>query len=606
MSDKRTINHIIGRELEEYVYNILSNEPEHKLTKEVKKIIKSNSLNIIKKGGRQYNYDLDINGFRFEIKNNSNSIKNLPEILQITFKNENFIHSFFNEVICKYFKDITLNDYEKDLFKTNHEGVFSKIYSQREIIENDTKIFIEKFLSTSFEKDLNKTKIIENIIEKLKEQTIKYFILFSADRKSFKIEKLSDSFNSIDYEIKGHYIIIHSDNTYKCLLRFKNGIGCQMPSLQISLKCPKREKTIEQQQGIFFTPYELVIDNIGMIIDLINDNNFKTILEPSCGNGSFINVLKDVFPESYITGIELNENIFKELKELSKEDDHLILKNENYLKIFNKEGYDLIIGNPPFYVLHDNLYKEFYIGRPNIFIQFIIHSLKQLKQNGVLSFIIPSTFLNCQYYEKTRRYIIENFTIINIKRNDDIFKRTKYNTITIIIQNKNPNDNNSKFVYKDILLYSNSIIHNLLKYDHFFLEDLNIFKSTVFVSIGDFVWNQHKDILSKEGYKVICSINQKIKYINEIPKGVKIIEKPFIIIPRGYGMNYKFDCSLIIPKEQLIIENHLIIILTEDFELLKIIYDSLKNEKTIEFIKEYVSNGALNINDIKNNICLFI
>lgn len=144
-----------------------------------------------------------------------------------------------------------------------------------------------------------------------------------------------------------------------------------------------------------------------------------------------------------------------------------------------------------------------------------------------------------------------------------------------------------------------------MKYDHFFLEELNEFEPTVFVSIGGFVWNQHKNILSNNGYKVLCSINQKIKYINEIPKGIKIMGKPFIIIPRGYGMNYKFDCSLIIPKEQLIIENHLIIIFTEDFELLKIIYNSLKNEKTLEFIKEYVSNGALNINDIKNNICLF-
>ena len=74
----------------------------------------------------------------------------------------------------------------------------------------------------------------------------------------------------------------------------------------------------------------------------------------------------------------------------------------------------MIIGNPPYYVISDKSeinknqmkkYKEYYEGRANIFILFIIHSLMKLNDNGILAFVLPKNFLNCQYYNKLRNHI---------------------------------------------------------------------------------------------------------------------------------------------------------------------------------------------------------
>ena len=82
------------------------------------------------------------------------------------------------------------------------------------------------------------------------------------------------------------------------------------------------------------------------------------------------------------------------------------------------EGYDLIIGNPPYFVCKKTdiptAYHEFCTGRPNIFGLFIIHSLSMLKPEGILAFIIPTSFLNSLYYAPIRNYIKKTCLILDI------------------------------------------------------------------------------------------------------------------------------------------------------------------------------------------------
>jgi hypothetical protein len=40
-----------------------------------------------------------------------------------------------------------------------------------------------------------------------------------------------------------------------------------------------------------------------------------------------------------------------------------------------------------------------------IFILFIIQSMRLLADDGVISFVLPKNFLNCLYYDKTRKCI---------------------------------------------------------------------------------------------------------------------------------------------------------------------------------------------------------
>lgn len=370
-------------------------------------------------------------------------------------------------------------------------------------------------------------------------------------------------------------------------------------------------KEQKRKEGAYFTPEELVYDVLWKTAFYIPDNNIpKKILEPSCGNGAFISVLKDVFPDSKIIGIEKNKEFFRECsKKYSCENVKIIngdFLKSSFLKTSFDESFDLIVGNPPYYVHKNRLYNEFFTGRPNIFIQFLIHSLKQLSKNGILAFIIPETFLNCVYYEPARRFIKENFEILVIEKNPDMFIDTKYPTITFICRRSEHTFNNDSWCYSDVFIYDDCL-KELLKKPHF---KLNSFGDSLKIFVGDFVWNEHKGLISEtyiEGSPVcLCSGNRKVKFLKNCPKKY-VRNQSCIIVSRGYGNKYSFEFSKISPTDYpqgYVLENHLLAISGED-ELLERVLKGFENDDTKRFIEKYVTNGALTINDLKNNICVF-
>ena len=105
----------------------------------------------------------------------------------------------------------------------------------------------------------------------------------------------------------------------------------------------------------------------------------------------------------------------------------------DYIKYNTNDKYDLIIGNPPFYVMKkkdvDSSYYKYFDGRPNIFILFIIKSLTMLNNKGILSFILPKNFLNSLYYDKTRRYINEHCKILHLIECNDKYIETQQQTV---------------------------------------------------------------------------------------------------------------------------------------------------------------------------------
>ena len=100
--------------------------------------------------------------------------------------------------------------------------------------------------------------------------------------------------------------------------------------------------------GIYFTSQEL----IGRMIKMLGRRRFKRILEPCYGSGEFIRMLSKKYKKSNIEGIEMNETMTELCEgdeEINKE--NVVLKRGDYLKTEFEGDYDLIIGNPPFYVM---------------------------------------------------------------------------------------------------------------------------------------------------------------------------------------------------------------------------------------------------------------
>jgi type I restriction-modification system DNA methylase subunit len=393
-------------------------------------------------------------------------------------------------------------------------------------------------------------------------------------------------------------------------------------SAKLTKAIPKKEK---QANGIYFTPPNTVKRNIELLEPYLN--NITTVLEPSCGSGEYITQLK-TNNNLEITGVEMNEKIFESIQPL--EDTNLRLINSDFLGMDFSESYDLIIGNPPYFVIKkgnvDESYYDYFDGRPNIFILFIIKSLGLLNSDGILSFILPKSFLNCLYYDNTRKYINQNFTILDIVECTDKYIDTQQGTIILIIQNKAPVDKNNRFtiIRSPYTIFSTSEALDKLKQLY---ENSTTLKNMGFSAcIGNITWNQYKDILTSDDSNTLLVYSSDIKkntlevqkYRNEKKKNY--INKsgksdPLLVINRGYGNGkYKLNYAIIneTGDKEYLVENHLICIkynseINKDelIELYKKIIKSFTQDKTGNFIRLYFSNNAINVAELCNILPIY-
>ena len=203
-----------------------------------------------------------------------------------------------------------------------------------------------------------------------------------------------------------------------------------------------------------------------------------------------------------------------------------------------------------------------------------------LANNGILCFVLPKNFLNCVYYEKTRRYISENYKIISIddRTNKDTFLDTQQETIVMIVR-KNEFDEETKKENEEFCInISENIVfntkENITKLNSIIHGSTTLSKLGYNVNVGTVVWNQHKDILTNNTSDTRLIYNSDIedgkiivkKYKN--PDKKNFIQKsgmtgPKILMNRGYGKGkYTFDYVILDPNEhgEYLIENHLIMI----------------------------------------------
>jgi len=243
-----------------------------------------------------------------------------------------------------------------------------------------------------------------------------------------------------------------------------------------------------------------------------------------------------------------------------------------------------------------------------------------LNENGVLSFVLPNSFTNCLYYDKLRKYIYEDFKIIEIVEcSDDKYLETKQDTILFIIQKQKPQNNeNDKFV---IHIHEYTFMNtktNVLRLRELYKNSTTLQNLDFKVSVGNVVWNQCKDILTNDETKTRLIYSSDIENNNIVKKDYSnneskknYIDKQgirdvMLVINRGYGVgNYNFNYCLIDVDFDYLIEKHLICIKYEKnlkkndlFELYKKIIESLENDKTKEFINIYFGNNAINTTEL--------
>lgn len=403
-------------------------------------------------------------------------------------------------------------------------------------------------------------------------------------------------------------------------------------SIDITRQLSKDEK---KEYGIFITP-QIIINKLGSsIIKYASENgiNIRSILEPSCGTCEIVNYCDNVFNGIHIDAIEFNSKIFERIKTLTFKNKVNII-HQDFIKFDSSVKYDLIIGNPPYFVLEKG-YKiskkmEPYIyGRPNIFGLFIIQAISMLAPNGILAFIIPKSFLNSAYYSKIRNYIKETCKIIEIIdfEKDNKFIDTQQSTFGIILK-KEPNNKilsvecSYSIKFNDNFMFTN---------DSVFLKSLlegttTLAELGLSVRTGNIVWNQHKDELTDDDNESVLIYNTNLTKEHTIDlRTFKNEEKhqyikkdgridPVLVVNRGNGNSaYKLNYALVSNIGPYLIENHLNEIYCskkikkeELINLFNKIIQSFENPKTQIFIDLFLGNNGLSKTELETIFPIYL
>jgi len=128
-------------------------------------------------------------------------------------------------------------------------------------------------------------------------------------------------------------------------------------------------------------------------------------------------------------------------------DKHPFGWEEQFPRIMERGGFDVIVGNPP-YVRAERMAKDeraywqksgqfnVIYGRFDIFILFVERAIKLLREGGRLGFIVPSAALNQNYAKKLRSLILQTCCIESIVDLSavDVFQEAAIETCILVLR----------------------------------------------------------------------------------------------------------------------------------------------------------------------------
>ena len=178
----------------------------------------------------------------------------------------------------------------------------------------------------------------------------------------------------------------------------------------------------EYEMGQFFTPHEVCRD----MVDMLSPASSEMILDMCCGMGNFFNHLPNLH-NAY--GFDIDGKAVAVARYLYP-DAHI--EKCDIRQYYPEQRFDAIIGNPPFNLKFDyRLSQEYYLDK----------AYDVLNPAGILMVIVPSSFMQSEFWEKTRiTGINSRFSFIGqIKLNPNAFASTgvhNFNTKVMVFLRK--------------------------------------------------------------------------------------------------------------------------------------------------------------------------
>lgn len=186
------------------------------------------------------------------------------------------------------------------------------------------------------------------------------------------------------------------------------------------------EASAEKLRGGFYTPEPIAefVLRWG-----INGSNDYDILEPSCGDGVFLEQLaKHKFKYKTITAVELDEGEAVKAERWDLKDKEVIVADFHTFCNNTRKRFDLVVGNPPYirYQFFDRLQQAEagdifikaglrYSKLTNAWVSFVVGSSLLLKdKGGKIGFVLPAEILQVSFAQQLRNFIANFYNKINI------------------------------------------------------------------------------------------------------------------------------------------------------------------------------------------------
>ena len=205
--------------------------------------------------------------------------------------------------------------------------------------------------------------------------------------------------------------------------------------LTLQAKLDEQKTQIERNRlGQFATPTALAQNILQYAATLLPRGESVRFLDPAIGTGSFYSALRTVFPKIKITealGFEIDPHYGKPSTDLWR-DSGLTLKLSDFTHATPDARFNLIICNPP-YVRHHHLKSGDknrlqmetlkasgmkISGLAGLYCHFLGLSHAWMTDGGVAGWLVPSEFMDVNYGQAIKRYLLERVTLLHIHRFD--------------------------------------------------------------------------------------------------------------------------------------------------------------------------------------------
>ena len=192
----------------------------------------------------------------------------------------------------------------------------------------------------------------------------------------------------------------------------------------------KQDSTDKKLRGAYYTPLQLA----NAMVSLFASEKITSILEPSCGDGVFLDSITQQGLLNHIEKVTAIEIVSEEAEKLSlrfANTDNVSIFNEDFLDFYKRsysnENYDLVLGNPPYIryqyltekqrkiqseILTDHGMKSNKLI--NAWVCFIVACVQLLSEDGKIAMVVPAEIMQVAYAEDLRVFLSNQLSRITL------------------------------------------------------------------------------------------------------------------------------------------------------------------------------------------------